>query len=274
MNKINLRFWLGGVTLIGVGRPAHAALGSINMTQGVTDISHQVYHLHMLIFWICVIIGAIVFGAVIYSVIRYRRSKRPQAAQFHENTTVEILWTVVPFLILLGMVIPATKTLIAMDDTSASDLTVKITGYQWKWHYDYIDQGIGFYSTLTTPRDQIYNQATKNEHYLREVDNELVLPVGKKVRLLITANDVIHAWWVPAIGFKRDAVPGFINEMWTQIEKPGVYRGQCAELCGRDHAFMPIVIKAVPQEEFDAWVTATKGAQPATAATAAPDTQG
>jgi cytochrome c oxidase subunit 2 len=229
------------------------------MPKGVTEISHQVYGLHMLIFWICVAIGVLVFGAMLYSVIRHRRSKGYEAAQFHESTTVEILWTIVPFVILVAMAIPATQTLIAMEDTGNSDMTIKITGYQWKWHYDYLDQKVDFFSTLATPRSQIFNQAEKGEHYLLEVDNQVVVPVDKKIRLLLTSNDVIHSWWVPELAVKKDAIPGFINQMWTQIDEPGVYRGQCTELCGRDHGFMPVVVRAVEQAEFDKWVQAQKG---------------
>lgn len=250
--------WLAGLMLPAMTGTA-AAWPASNMPKGVTDMSHEIYDLHMLIFWVCVAIGVVVFGAMLYSIVRHRRSKGFKAAQFHESTTVEILWTIVPFVILIAMAIPATQTLIAMEDTSKSDITVKITGYQWKWHYDYLGEDIDFFSTLATPRTQIYNQTEKGENYLLEVDNELVLPVGKKIRFLLTSNDVIHAWWVPDLAIKRDAIPGFINEMWTRINEPGVYRGQCVELCGRDHGFMPVVVRAVEQAEFDKWVQAQKG---------------
>lgn len=230
------------------------AVQPYNMPVGVTDISAEVYGLHMTVFWVCVVIGIGVFGAMFYSIMAHRKSSGRQAAQFHESTTVEVIWTVIPFIILVVLAVPATKALIAYEDTSNYDLTVKITGYQWMWHYDYLDQNVDFYSVLSTPRSEINNQQEKNEHYLLEVNNELVLPVGKKVRFLITSNDVIHAWWVPDLAVKKDAIPGFINEIWTNINEPGVYRGQCAELCGRDHGFMPIVVRAVPQEEFDSWV--------------------
>lgn len=255
LNRIAAR--LAGLLLLLIAETA-AAFPQSNMPKGVTEISHEVYNLHMLIFWVCVGIGVVVFGAMLYSIIRHRRSKGFKAAQFHESTTVEILWTIVPFAILVAMAVPATQTLIAMEDTSDADMTVKVTGYQWKWHYDYLDEDIEFFSTMTTPRTQIYNEAEKGEHYLLEVDNELVLPVDQKIRLLLTANDVIHAWWVPAFAVKRDAIPGFINQIWTKIDEPGVYRGQCAELCGRDHAFMPIVVRAVEQAEFDRWVQSQK----------------
>ena len=233
---------------------AMAELQPYNMPVGVTDISAKVFDLHMLIFWICVVIGVVVFGVMIISMIKHRKSVGHKAAQFHESTTAEIVWTLVPLAILIGMAIPATKVLIEMEDTSAADLTIKITGYQWMWHYDYLDEDIAFYSQLGTPREQVYNMQEKGENYLLEVNNELVLPVGKKVRFLITSNDVLHAWWVPDLAVKKDAIPGFINESWAKIEEPGVYRGQCAELCGRDHAFMPIVVRAVDEAQYRQWV--------------------
>lgn len=226
----------------------------INMTVGVTDISRDVYDLHMIALWLCVVIGVLVFGVMIYSMFAHRKSRGVTPATFHESTTVEAVWTTIPFIILIALAIPATKTLIAMEDTSNYDLTVKITGYQWLWHYEYIDEGVEFYSVLSTPRDEINNLAPKDENYLLEVDNQLVLPTGKKVRFLITANDVLHAWWVPDLAVKKDAIPGFINEAWTNINEPGIYRGQCAELCGRDHGFMPIVVRAVESDEFDQWL--------------------
>lgn len=231
------------------------AVQPFNMPVGVTNISEQVFHLHMLIFWICVAIGVVVFGAMFYSILRHRKSKGYKAAQFHESTAVEVVWTVVPFVILVAMAIPASRVLIEMYDTSNSDLTVKITGYQWKWKYDYLGQDISFYSNLATPRAEIYNQEPKSENYLLDVDRELILPTNQKIRFLLTADDVIHAWWVPDFATKKDAIPGFINEFWTKIEKPGVYRGQCAELCGRDHGFMPIVVRAVPPEQFAQWAS-------------------
>jgi cytochrome c oxidase subunit II len=238
--------------------PAAFADYGLNFQQPVTAIGHKLLDLHNMIMIICVIIFVIVFGVMFYSIFAHRKSRGHKAAQFHENSTLEIVWTIIPFVILVGMALPSTATLLEMDDTSKSDLTVKITGYQWKWKYDYPDQDIGFFSSLTTPRDQIENKATKGEHYLLEVDNPIVLPVGKKVRLLVTANDVIHAWWVPQLGTKKDAIPGFINEMWTRIDEPGIYRGQCAELCGKDHGFMPIVVNAVSPEDFTKWVAMQK----------------
>nr|WP_040890655.1 cytochrome c oxidase subunit II [Vibrio ezurae] len=224
------------------------------MTQGVTEISGKVFHLHMLIFYICVAIAVVVFGVMFYSIIKHRKSKGAVAANFHESTKVEIIWTVIPILILIGMAIPATKTLIEMEDTSESELTVKITGSQWKWHYSYFEHDVEFFSYLSTSNEQIEGTDQKGEHYLLEVDNALVLPIGKKIRFLMTSDDVIHSWWVPDFAVKKDTIPGFINEAWTKIDKPGIYRGQCAELCGRNHGFMPIVVKAVEADEFDAWI--------------------
>ncbi len=251
--------------ILWVSSAAFAEWG-LNMPRGVTPVSNQVYELHMLILWICVAIGIVVFGAMGYSIYYHRKSKGAVAAHFHESTALEILWTVIPVIILVTMAIPATKTLIAMEDTAAPDLTIKVTGYQWKWQYEYLDEGINFFSTLSTPRDQIYSAAAKNKNYLLEVDNPLVVPINKKIRILTTASDVIHSWWVPDLGWKRDAIPGFINDNWTRIEKEGIYRGQCAELCGRDHGFMPIVVKAVSEEEYRKWVAMQKGERTATAA--------
>lgn len=232
-----------------------------NMPEGVTDISQKIYSLHNLIFWVCVAIGVVVFGVMFYALFKHRKSRGAVAAEFHESVTVEVIWTIIPFVILVAMAIPATTTLIEMYDTSAADITVKVTGYQWKWRYDYQNEDISFFSNLAqSSKDEIHNPQSKSEHYLLEVDNPLVLPVGKKIRFVLTANDVIHAWWVPAIGVKKDAVPGFINESWAKIEKPGIYRGQCAELCGKDHGFMPIVVDAREPEDYALWVSAQKEA--------------
>lgn len=228
----------------------------VNMTPGVTEISQQVYGLHMIIFWICVVIGIVVFGVMFWSIIAHRKSLGVKPATFHESTTVEIIWTAIPFAILIGMAVPATSALINIYDSSESELDIKITGYQWKWHYDYLEEGVGFFSNLSTPADQIYNRQDKweNENYLLEVDEPVVVPINKKIRFLVTANDVIHSWWVPEIAVKKDAIPGFVNEAWTIIPEPGFYRGQCAELCGKDHGFMPIVVEAKTQEDYDAWM--------------------
>jgi len=237
------------------------ARADINMPVGVTPISREVYGLHMLIFWICCVIGALVFAVMFYSMFKHRKSKGAKAADFHESTTVEIIWTAVPLFILIAMAIPAAKTLIAMEDTSNADVTIKITGYQWKWQYEYLDAGISFFSTLDAEHNAARQvgsgiDVTKIDNYLKEVDNPLVLPVGKKVRFLHTSADVIHSWWVPDLAVKKDAIPGFINENWAFIEEPGTYRGKCTELCGRDHGFMPVVVKALPEDEYNEWVTA------------------
>jgi cytochrome c oxidase subunit II len=229
-----------------------------NLQTPVTPIARQMYDLHSFIFWICVIIFVIVFSVMFYSIYRHRKSVGHKAAQFHENTTVEIIWTVIPFLILLFMVFPATKTILAMKDTSAPDMTIKVTGYQWKWNYDYLQEGFGFYSNLSTPYAQIENREPKGEHYLLEVDHPLVVPVDTKVRLLITAGDVLHAWWVPAFGVKQDAIPGFVRDAWFRAEKVGVYRGQCAELCGKEHGFMPIVVDVKSKADYAKWADEQK----------------
>jgi len=256
----------GAVILLGAGN-AFAGFDQLNMTPGVTDISHKVYDLHMLIFKICVVICVGVFAVLIYSIFKHRKSKGAKPASFHESTTVEIIWTTIPFLILVGMAVPATKTLLALEDTRDADMSIKITGYQWKWKYDYLDEDISFFSTLTTPRDEIENKAAKGENYLAEVDNPIVVPINKKIRFLITSNDVIHSWWVPVLGWKQDAVPGFINDAWAEINEPGTYRGRCAELCGKDHGFMPIVLVAKTEEDYKAWVAEQKaGAAAAEAA--------
>jgi len=260
VNKIKrvLTAVVGMLGLFGVAS-AFAEYG-LNLTPGVTPISHEAHDLHMLVLEICMGIGIVVFGVMFISIILHRKSRGVKPAQFHESTAVEIVWTIVPFLILVGMAIPATKALVAMEDTSDADLSIKVTGYQWRWGYDYIDNDISFISALSTPKEQIYNQQPKDEHYLLEVDKPLVVPTHKKVRLLITANDVIHAWWVPALGMKKDAIPGYINEMWFKIEKEGTYRGQCAELCGKDHGFMPIVVVAKNEADYNQWVASQKGA--------------
>ncbi|MBS1171506.1 MAG: coxB [Proteobacteria bacterium] len=249
-----------GLLLAAVAGASQAG-NEVNLQQPVTTIAAQIYDMHTLMLVICLVIFIAVFGVMFYSVYAHRKSKGAVAAQFHENTTVEILWTVIPIFILLGMAWPATKTIIAMKDTSNSDITVKATGYQWKWGYDYIKgegEGIQFYSSLKTPQEQIHNQAAKGEHYLLEVDNPLVVPVGKKIRVLTTASDVIHAWWVPAFGVKQDAIPGFIRDTWFKADKVGVYRGNCAELCGKEHGFMPIEVHVVAPEQYAAWVSEQK----------------
>jgi cytochrome c oxidase subunit 2 len=225
-----------------------------NLQTPITPMARQMFDLHSYIFWICVAIFILVFGVMFYSIFKHRKSVGHQAAQFHENTTVEIVWTVIPFLILLFMAWPATRTVLAMKDTSAPEVTIKVTGYQWKWGYDYLQEGFGFYSNLATPRAQIEGREAKGPHYLLEVDNPVVVPVDSKVRVIITANDVLHSWWVPALGVKQDAIPGFVRDSWFRAEKVGTFRGQCAELCGKEHAFMPIVVEVKSKEDYAKWV--------------------
>ena len=256
-----LMAWTGAV---------HAEWG-LNLTRGVTPISHEVYDLHMLILWVVTIIGIGVFSVMFWSILHHRKSKGAVSAKFHHSTTAEIVWTIIPILILVGMAIPATKTLIKMEQTGDADMTIKVTGYQWKWKYDYMDDGLSFFSVLAQDSNDARQPGSNIDlnsidHYLLDVDQPIVLPINKKIRILTTANDVIHAWWVPALGWKRDAIPGFINDNWIIIEEPGTYRGQCAELCGKDHGFMPIVVKAVPEEEYVAWVKKMKMAKAAAAA--------
>ena len=242
-----------------------SAAWELNLPVGVTPLSAIVYDLHMLILWICVLIGVVVFGVMFYSIVYHRKSRGHEAAHFHHSAFAEIAWTIIPCVILVGMAIPSTTTLIEMEDTSDPDMTLKVTGYQWKWRYDYLEDGVTFYSNLAPEsRRAIYEVGgpqERAEKYLLEVDNPVVLPTDRKVRILLTADDVIHAWWVPELGQKKDAIPGFVNEIWTRIEKPGTYRGQCAELCGKDHGFMPIVVIAKPEEEYRAWVEEQKQAQ-------------
>jgi cytochrome c oxidase subunit 2 len=255
------------------------AQNQINMSTGIseagaviTDLGAEIYGLHMLIFWICVVIGIGVFGVMLYSIYAHRKSKGVEPSQFHEHTGVEIAWTVVPFFILIGMAVPATSTLLEVYDNDDAEMSILVTGYQWKWKYEYLDadgENVAFFSNLATSQEQIYNTDTKGENYLLEVDEPLVIPVDTKVRFLITANDVIHSWWVPEIAVKRDAIPGFINEAWTRVLAEGVYRGQCTELCGSYHGFMPVEVHVVSQGEFDDWMAAKKGTAAADAALAA-----
>jgi cytochrome c oxidase subunit II len=252
MNKKAI-FSVGAVLSLVAG--ASQAAYDLNLRAPKTEIASQIYSLHMLIMYVCIAIFVLVFGIMFYSIYKHRKSVGHQAVQFHEHHLLEVVWTIIPALILIAMAVPATKTIFAMKDTTAADMTVKVTGQQWKWEYDYIDKGVKFISTLATTQDQIDNKAEKSENYLLEVDNPMVVPVGKKVRVLITATDVIHAFWVPAFGVKQDAIPGFIKEVWFKVEEPGTYRGQCAELCGKAHGFMPIVVEAVSQENYDKFIT-------------------
>jgi cytochrome c oxidase subunit 2 len=241
----------------------------LNMTQGVTPISQQIYGLHMLVFWICVVIGALVFGVMAWSIFYHRKSKGAQAANFHESTTVEIIWTVVPLAILIGIAVPATGTLLDLEDAKTdADITLQVTGIQWKWKYTYVDDDVSFISSLAQSSRDVISDPTGHENYLLEVDQPVVLPINKKIRFLFHSNDVIHAWWVPDLAVKQDSIPGFINDSWALIKKPGTYRGQCAELCGKDHGFMPIVVEAVTQPEYEEWL-AGKKAEAAAAASSA-----
>ncbi|PKO84743.1 MAG: cytochrome c oxidase subunit II [Betaproteobacteria bacterium HGW-Betaproteobacteria-11] len=252
--------WISGMALATLAEVAWADY-QLNFQEPATKLAREVYDLHMMMMYICGAIFVGVFGVMFYSVFKHRKSSGRTAATFHENTTVEMVWTVIPTLILIAMVWPVTKTLIAMRDASSADITIKATGYQWKWGYDYIKgegEGIKFMSVLSTPRDQIEGRAPKGEHYLLETDNNVVVPVGKKIRILTTAEDVIHAWFVPAFAVKQDAVPGFIRDTSFRAEREGIYRGQCAELCGKDHGFMPIVVEVVSAEKYAVWVAGQK----------------
>ncbi len=253
--------------------PAHAAWGGLNMPTGVTTLSGAIYSLHMLIYWICVVIGIVVFGVMVYSLVNFRKSQGavPDTKMVH-STKAEIIWTIIPVVILVGMAVPAASTLIKIEDASNTDITIKVTAYQWKWQYEYLGQDVSFFSTLARESDAARQldsgqDPNKVENYLLDVDNRLVVPVGKKVRLLVTSQDVIHAWWVPALAVKKDAIPGMINELWFNIrpDKAGVYRGQCVELCGRDHGFMPIVVEAKSEADYAAWLASKKAPAPAAA---------
>src|SRR5690348_13351909 len=268
---------LAAATVLAPAAYAESGWGELNLTQGVTDISRKIYDLHMLIFWVCVVIGIVVFGVMIWSMVTFRKSKGavPDTTMVH-NTKVEVVWTIVPVFILVAMAVPAARTLVEIEDTTKTELTIKVTGFQWGWNYDYLDDGVSYYSHL----DRGSNAARELDsgidphtvqNYLLNVDNPLVVPNGTKVRLLITGADVIHSWWVPAFGVKKDGIPGFINEAWFDIDadKTGIYRGQCAELCGRDHGFMPIVVDARSREDFEAWLKEKAGQQKQAAAPAA-----
>jgi cytochrome c oxidase subunit 2 len=247
---------------------AHAEY-ALNMTESVTPIGHQLYGLHMLVLWICVVIGVVVFAAMTWSIIHHRKSKGAVAANFHESTTVEIVWTVVPLVILIGIAIPATGTLLDLEDAKTdAEITLQVTGIQWKWKYTYVDEDVSFISSLAQSSRDVISDPTGNENYLLEVDEPVVLPINKKVRFLFHSNDVIHAWWVPELAVKQDSVPGFINDSWATIEEPGTYRGQCAELCGKDHGFMPIVVQAVTESEYEQWLVSKKAEAAAAAASA------
>ena len=231
---------------------------ALNMREGVTQVSRDVFELHMLIFYICVAIGAVVFSVMFYSLFRYTKKRNPNPATFHESTKLEVAWTVVPFLILIAMAVPASKTLTEIYNDEEGEINIQVVGYQWKWEYKYLEDDINFFSNLSTDQDEIYNLVPKGENYLLEVDEPLIIPVDTRVRFLITANDVIHSWWVPDFAIKQDAIPGFINTAWTRAEETGIYRGNCTELCGKNHGFMPVVVKVVEKDEYNDWVLAKK----------------
>lgn len=258
MNRVK-RMWQLGLSLLLFSNVALASGWSeFNLRQGVTEISRGVYDLHMIIFYICCVIGVVVFGAMIISMLMHRKSLGVEPATFHESTRLEIAWTIVPVIILVAMAVPATSTLRDMYEAGEPDIDIEVRGYQWKWQYTYLNEDPGaevsFMSALLTSQDEIYNRAGKGEHYLLDVDNPMVVPINKRIRFLVTAQDVIHAFWVPDFAVKRDAIPGYVHEAWAIVEEPGVYRGQCAELCGKDHGFMPIVVHAVEEAEYEMWL--------------------
>ncbi|MCB1646585.1 MAG: cytochrome c oxidase subunit II [Pseudomonadales bacterium] len=257
MDKAKRSRWLVALSLL-LSSSALYADWTVNMRKGVTEISEKVYDLHMIIFGVCVVIGILVFGAMIVSMLMHRKSLGVEPATFHENHKLEFIWTIIPIVILLVMAVPATQTLNAMYDAGNAEIDIEVRGYQWKWQYTYLNddptQEVKFMSSLLTPQDEIYNKAAKREHYLLDVDNELVIPVDTRVRFLVTAEDVIHSWWVPDFAIKRDAIPGFVHEAWTVAKKTGIYRGQCAELCGKDHGFMPVVVRVVEKDEYNTWL--------------------
>jgi cytochrome c oxidase subunit II len=276
----NARSIFAAAALLPAAAQVHAesGWGLLNMTPGVTDISRKIYDLHMEVFWICVAIAVVVFGWMIWSLIAFRKSKGAVAdTSLVHNTKVEIIWTLIPVFILIAMAVPAARTLVDIEDTRNTELTIKVTGFQWGWNYDYLDDGVNFYSRLDRQSDaarQLLSgiDVTTVPHYLLNVDHPLIVPAGVKVRLLITGADVIHSWWVPAFGLKKDAIPGFINELWFNVDtdKVGVYRGQCVELCGRDHGFMPIVVDVRSKEDFSTWLKTTAAQQKQAAAANAP----
>ena len=264
----NLKTLMAGLAAAALALPAQAESGwhLLNMPVGVSELSREIHEMHMIMLWVCVVLALFTFGAMIVAMVKFRKSKGAVADQtFLHSTRLEIAWTIIPVFILVAMAVPSVAKLIKIEDTSNSELTVKVTGYQWQWHYEYLDTGVSFYSKLAERSNearQLHSgvEPTSVENYLLDVDNPLVVPVGTKIRILLTANDVIHSWWVPDFGMKRDAIPGFINEMWISVDadKPGTYRGQCVELCGRDHGFMPVVVVAKPKAEFQAWLEQKK----------------
>lgn len=272
INARSLALLFSGVSLALCSTLAGAGEWQLNMTEGVTSISKEVFSLHMLIFYICCAIGVLVFGAMFISMYLHRKSRGAKASHFHESISLELVWTIVPALILIGMAFPATTTLKKIYDTEDAEIDILVTGYQWKWKYEYIGQDVSFFANLSdASKAEVYNGEKKSEHYLLDTDKALIIPTGKKVRFLVTSADVIHSWWVADLAVKRDAIPGYINEAWTKVDEPGVFRGQCAELCGKDHGFMPIVVKAVTPAEYDEWL-AKRRAEAAAIAEAAKQT--
>jgi len=262
-----------GLILMALGLGTAQAEYPLNLIKGVTRLSNDLYDLHMLILWICIFIGIGVFGTMFYSIYHHRKSKGHKAEQFHENTTVEIVWTIIPTLILIGMAIPATKAMMELNDVQESEMSIKVTGHQWKWEYEYLDNGIHFFSSLDEASNKVRQVGSGIDprsvpNYLLNVDKPLVIPTKKKIRFVFTSADVIHSWWVPQLGWKKDTNPGFINEAWTSVDEPGTYRGQCTELCGKDHGFMPIVVIAMNEPEYNAWVEQQKAAIAAEAGSA------
>ena len=260
----------GGLGALLAMTPAHADW-ELNMPVGVTDISAETYDLHMLILGVCVLVGIVTFGLMIYALVNFRKSRGVEPATFSHNTIAEIVWTTIPTLIIISMAIPSARTLVRIEDNRNTEMTIKITGYQWKWHYDYLDEGVAFYSNLAAESNAARRlgadiDPSTVENYLLDVDNPLVVPTDTKIRYLITSNDVLHAWWVPDFAVKKDAIPGFINEGWFKVNEPGTYRGQCAELCGKDHGFMPVVVEALPPDEYRAWLDSRRGGNLAAAA--------
>lgn len=254
-----------GLILMAFGLGTAQAEYTLNLMKGVTNVSNDIYDLHMLILWVCIFIGIGVFGTMFYSIYHHRKSRGHKAAQFHENTTVEIIWTIIPTLILIGMAIPATKAMMELDDVQESEMSIKVTGHQWKWEYEYLDNGIHFFSSLDEDSNKVRQLGSGIDprtvaNYLLNVDKPLVIPTKKKIRFVFTSADVIHSWWVPDLGWKKDTNPGFINESWTSVDEPGTYRGQCTELCGKDHGFMPIVVIAMNEPDYNAWVEKQKAA--------------
>ena len=249
--------FLSAILNVAFAHNSYAAY-QLNLRAPHSEIAHQIYDLHLLMVYVCLGIMVVVFGVMFYSIYKHRKSAGHEASQFHEHHLLEVVWTIIPAVILIAMAVPATKTILAMKDTSAADMTVKVTGMQWKWQYDYIGKDVKFISNLATTQDQIHGKSEKGENYLLEVDNPMVVPVGKKIRVLLTANDVIHSWSMPSFGVKQDAIPGFIKETWFRADAPGIYRGQCSELCGQAHGFMPIVVEAVSEEKYAAWIEAKK----------------